>query len=85
MTKDAVVGMVQHIGDIDSALQRLRVININTRLRELNNKLGLRSTGRLDIREEPIQFHVNFTVNIDAQELENVLISRPNSRFAGLE
>lgn len=68
--------------DIDQALKNVKGFDVTTRLQELNGRLGLRSTGRLDIREEPIQFNVNFTVQIDAEELEDVLIDRPNSRFA---
>jgi hypothetical protein len=70
--------------DIDSALKNVKDFNVTTRLTELNHKLGLRSTGRLDFREEPIQFNVNFDIHIDAEELEDVLINRTGARIARL-
>jgi hypothetical protein len=80
--KAGVEAFNTRLTDIDQALKNVKGFDVTTRLQELNGRLGLRSTGRLDIREEPIQFNVNFTVQIDAEELEEVLIDRPNSRFA---
>lgn len=82
--KTGVVAMTNRIGEISDALGRFgnRVVPIDARMRELNNHLGLRSTGRLEIREEPIQFHVSWRVTLDADELEKALLDRPHSRFA---
>jgi hypothetical protein len=76
-----VVAMINNINDFGNALRGVSGINLDTELQALNSRLGLNSSGELRINQQPITLNVNFTVSIDAVELENVLLGRPGTRF----
>lgn len=61
-----------------------RAFNINSELQSFADNLGLKSTGRLEIAHQPIEFHVNWRITLDSEELEKALIEREGSAFANL-
>lgn len=58
-----------------------RSYNIESELQAFADNYGLSKSGKLEIAHQPIQFNVNWTVTLDAEELEKVLLDRPNSQL----
>ena len=58
-----------------------RAFNIPAELQTFANNLGLRSTGRLEIAHQPIQFNVNWNITVDSAEFEKALVEREGSRI----
>jgi len=77
-----VTALTERMAGISRVLSSASGFNIVTKLTELNHKLGLTSTGNLHIAQEPVNLNVNFTINIDAKELEDVLINRDGNNIA---
>ena len=76
-----VAAMVEQVNSIATDLGAIQPVNINTSLKALAGRLGLGDSEEITIRNRDFNIDVNVTVNVDAQELERVLIERPNSRI----
>lgn len=73
--------MVAEVNSISADLGRIRPVEINTQLKALGNRLGLGSNEEITIRNRDFNITVNLEVKVDAEELETVLIRRPNSHI----
>lgn len=76
-----VAEMVESINTTSRQLAAIRPININTELTRLAHNLGLNSDQTLRITEGRINLTINARILIEAEELETILIERPNSRI----
>jgi enamine deaminase RidA (YjgF/YER057c/UK114 family) len=74
--------MVDHINATSRQLASIRPININSELTRIAHNLGLNSEQTLRITEGRINLTINARILIEAEELETILIERPNSRIA---
>lgn len=78
---DNIRAMVERVNSIATDLGSIEPINLNTSLKALAGRLGLGDSEELTIRNRDFNIEVNVEVHIDAQELERVLVERPNSRI----
>jgi len=76
-----ISAMVEQVNSIATDLGAIQPVNINTSLKALAGRLGLGDSEEITIRNRDFNIDVNVTVNIDAQEMERVLVERPNSRI----
>lgn len=74
--------MVDNINSTSRQLASIRPININSELTRLAHNLGLNSEQTLRITEGRINLTINARILIEAEELETILVERPNSRIA---
>ena len=83
MTKvqGSVTAMIESIKNINTSIQGLRGINLNTELKGLVTRLGLASREQLKIEHGNLNITINLKVQVDAEELEKVLLGRDNTRF----
>lgn len=81
--RTGVTALIDSINETGNALKGLgrNPINLQTELQRVNNALNLRGSSRLEIRQQPVTLNINFTVNVDSEELEAALVERPNTRF----
>jgi len=79
---DGIIAIVNNMESISAALNKTTGYNLATKLTKLNHDLGLHSTGNLTLAQEPVNLNVNFTINMDAKELEEVLLGRDDTKFA---
>jgi phage-related protein len=73
--------MVEDVNNIGTALNQIRPININTGLRRLANNLGLGNSEEFTINHKNFNVQLTVNVRVDAEDLERILIERPNTRF----
>lgn len=73
--------MVEEVNSIATDLGAVQTVNINTSLKALAGRLGLGESEELTINNRNFNVDVSVNVHIDAQELERVLLDRPNSRI----
>jgi hypothetical protein len=76
-----ITGLVEKISDFRTALEGVKGINLNTELQALSDRLGLRSAGRITVRQQPVTLNVNFNITIDSEELEKALVERTGTRI----
>lgn len=73
--------MINQVNSIATQLGSIEPVNINTNLKALAGRLGLGDSEEITIKNRDFNIDVTVNVTIDAQELERVLIERPNSRI----
>lgn len=78
---ESIRTMVEEVNSIAHDLGAIEPININTSLKTLAGRLGLGSSEEITIRNRDFNIEVNLEVHVDARELENVLVDRPNTRI----
>jgi hypothetical protein len=80
-TTQAIHDMITHINEVGAELTRIRPMNINAGLRRLASNLGLGNNEEFTINHRNFNVQIQLNVRIDAEDLERVLIDRPNTRF----
>jgi hypothetical protein len=76
---DAIEKMVSTIIDLNSALEGLPKIDINTKLGAVAKAAGLGAKGNWTIKNKDIVLNVNFHVTMNVDEVEKVMILRKES------
>lgn len=76
-----IKAMIAEVNSIAADLGSIEPININTQLTALAGRLGLGSSEEITIRNRDFNINVALEVHVDARELENVLLDRPNTRI----
>ena len=79
--QDSVSAMIESIQNINTSIQELRGINLNTELKGLVSRLGLASREQLKIEHGNLNITINLKVQVDAAELEKVLLGRDSNQF----
>lgn len=77
----SVAAMVHGIKEIGESIKSLKGININSELRGLASRLGLESREQLRIEHGNLNITINLKVQVDAEELEKVLLNREGRQF----
>lgn len=77
----SVAAMVHGIKEIGESIKSLKGININSELRGLASRLGLESREQLRIEHGNLNITINLKVQVDAEELERVLLNREGRQF----
>lgn len=72
--------MVSQVNSISSELARLTIPNIDVTLRRVSEGLGTQLTRQYQISSR-VNVAVNLNVTIDAEDLENSLVTRPRTRI----
>lgn len=76
-----VSAMIHSINEIGESIKSLKGININSELKGLVSRLGLESREQLKIEHGNLNITINLKVEVDAEELEKVLIGRTGTNF----
>jgi uncharacterized protein YoxC len=71
--------MVSTVQQVEDSIKQLNSINLETRLQSLAGGLGLGKSGTYTIKSREIVITVNLDVYMDANDLEQSLVSRTNS------
>lgn len=79
--RTSISTMVEEIQTISESIRSLQGININSELRGLASRLGLASREQLKIEHGNLNITINLKVEIDAKELEDVLLGREGTNF----
>ena len=74
-------GMVANINDIGAELREIRPVNIDARLRDIGQHLGLGDRSTFNINQGRVNVTVNAEIKIMASELEEMLLMRKGSRI----
>lgn len=80
-TTKAIKDMVTEINNISKELATLTPINIVADLERTAHNLGMGYSREFTINTPKVNLNVTATINIDAKELETVLVERPNTRI----
>jgi hypothetical protein len=77
-----IARIVQEVNSVNAEIARLQPININATLQTLTNNIGLGQTAEFRINRGSLNLNLNATIKIVAQDLEEILINRVDSRIA---
>lgn len=69
---EAVKGMIEEANAINDALSDISAINIDARLKQLGDRLGI-DNEKLKIKQGRVEMHVTFNVTVEADKLVSVL------------
>lgn len=73
--------MLNEVNAVSRELSKIEPINIKADLKKLAHNLGLGASGRLQIPHSRVTIQAEFKVNIQAKELETVLVDRADSKI----
>ena len=76
--------LVKNVNEVATALRTIEPINLEASMKRLANNLGLQELKEITIPQRRINLHVNLNVKMDAEDVETVLVDRPNSRIVAL-
>lgn len=77
-----IARIVQEVNAVNVEIARLQPININASLQTLTNNIGLGQTAEFRINRGSLNIQLNADIKIIAQDLEEILLNRTDSRFA---
>lgn len=79
--RTSITSMVDEIKNISESIKSFQGVNLNTELRGLASRLGMASREQLKIEHGNLNITINLKVQVDAKELEDVLLGRDGHRF----
>lgn len=77
-----IARIVQEVNAVNTEIARLQPININASLQTLTNNIGLGQTAEFRINRGSLNIQLNADIKIIAQDLEEILLNRTDSRIA---
>jgi hypothetical protein len=77
-----IARIVQEVNAVNTEIARLQPININASLQTLTNNIGLGQTAEFRINRGSLNIDLRADIKIIAQDLEEILINRTDSRIA---
>lgn len=77
----AINDMVDQVKKMDEALAdgRLNTVNVQTKLRQVANAVGLGGKASYTVQTKPVQITINMNVQMNAEDLEKALVMRSTS------
>jgi hypothetical protein len=73
--------LVKDVNQVSADLRSIEPISLETSLKRLANNLGLQELKELSIPQRRINLQITLNVTMDAEDVETVLVERPDSRI----
>lgn len=77
--------LVKDVNQVSADLRSIEPISLETSLKRLANNLGLQELKELSIPQRRIHLQITLNVKMDAEDVETVLVDRPDSRIIARE